>query len=52
MEERLEDDYNDLMIVNESEVIGFIEPARQYIEYITRLIETYFDSERDDSTHE
>jgi uncharacterized protein (UPF0332 family) len=50
MEERIEDDYNDFMIVDESEVIGFIEPSKQYVEYITRLIESYFNSQRNDST--
>jgi uncharacterized protein (UPF0332 family) len=52
MEERIEDDYNDFMIFDESKVIGFIEPAKQYIEYVTKLIETYFDAPRNESTNE
>jgi uncharacterized protein (UPF0332 family) len=52
MEERIEDDYNDLMIVDESEVAGFIEPTKEYVEYITKLIETYFSAQSSDGTSE
>jgi len=46
LEERIEDDYNDFIILDEAEVIGFIEPAKQYVEYVSNLIEEYFDTEK------
>jgi uncharacterized protein (UPF0332 family) len=45
MEERIEDDYNDFMIVDESEVAGFIQPAKEYVEYVSKLIQAWFDSQ-------
>ena len=41
MQERIEDDYSDAMIVNETEVIEFIEPANKYVDYVETLIEKY-----------
>jgi len=52
MVERIEDDYNDFMILDEKEVIGFIEPSKQYVEYVSKLIEEYFDAQRTGSTRE
>ncbi len=52
MEERVEDDYGDFMIANEKEVIGFIEPAKQYVEYVSKLIEGYFANQRNENTSE
>lgn len=46
MQERIEDDYNDFMILDEKEVIGFIEPAKLYVEYVSKLIESYFDEQK------
>jgi len=50
MQERIEDDYNDFMILDEAEVIDFIKPAKQYVDYVSKLIETYFDAQRTNST--
>ena len=52
MNERVEDDYGDFMIADEKEVIEFIEPAKQYVEYISELIEAYFDAQNTESTSE
>lgn len=38
MEERIEDDYSDFMILDEKDVIEFIEPAKEYVAYIEKLI--------------
>ncbi len=38
MEERIEDDYSDFMILDENDVIEFIEPAKEYVAYIEKLI--------------
>jgi len=38
MQERIEDDYSDLLAVDETEVLEFIEPAKNYIEYISNRI--------------
>jgi hypothetical protein len=40
------------MIQDEEEVIGFIEPAKQYVEYVSKLIQTYFDDQSANSTSE
>ena len=40
------------MIADEKEVIEFIEPAKQYVEYISELIEAYFDAQNTESTSE
>ncbi len=42
MQERIEDDYSDFMIVTEEDVNEFIEPAREYVAYVERLIHNYF----------
>ncbi len=41
MQERIEDDYNDFMILDEAEVKEFIEPGKAYIIYIEQLIDQY-----------
>lgn len=38
MEERIEDDYSDFMISEENDVIEFIDPAKEYVAYIEKLI--------------
>ncbi|MDB5193875.1 MAG: hypothetical protein JWQ96_3438 [Segetibacter sp.] len=43
--ERLEDDYNDLLIMDESEVTGYIEPAKEYVEYVSTLIKKHLDAQ-------
>jgi len=39
MQERIEDDYNDDMIVDEMRAREFIEPAKAYISYVGKLTE-------------
>ncbi len=38
MQERIEDDYNDFMIVDEDEAAEFVTPAKEYLSYIENLI--------------
>jgi uncharacterized protein (UPF0332 family) len=38
MQERIVDDYSDVITLSETDVIEFIEPAKRYVEYITNLI--------------
>jgi uncharacterized protein (UPF0332 family) len=38
MQERIEDDYNDIATIDESEVREYIEPAKKYIEYVEKKI--------------
>jgi hypothetical protein len=38
MQERIEDDYNDVIFLDEVEVKEYIEPAIAYITYIEQLI--------------
>lgn len=45
MQERIEDDYNDFLIVDEAEVKEFIEPSKAYVTYIGQLIEKYLEQE-------
>lgn len=40
--ERIQDDYNQFLILDEAEIIEFIEPAKEYIEYVSKLIDNYF----------
>jgi len=41
MQERIEDDYSDTVIMEEAEVIEFIEPSRAYVTYVEHLIKGY-----------
>lgn len=41
MQERIEDDYNDFMILDEAEAKEFIEPSKTYITYIEQLVKEY-----------
>ncbi|MEP6582937.1 MAG: HEPN domain-containing protein [Ginsengibacter sp.] len=52
MHERIEDDYNDYMITDKEQIIHFIEPGKDYVEYISKLINAYFDAQRRNSTIE
>ncbi len=52
MNERIEDDYNDYMITNQEQIIHFIEPGKDYVEYISKLIDAYFDAQSTNSTSE
>lgn len=42
MDERVHSDYDDFIISDEVKVIAFIEPSKQYVEYVSKLIEKYF----------
>ncbi len=41
MQERIEDDYNDFLILSDEEVSDFIEPSKSYVNYVEQLIENY-----------
>ena len=41
LKERMEDDYSDVLVLDEAEVIDFYEPAKAYIDYVTKLVEGY-----------
>ena len=43
MNERVESDYDDFIIFDEERVVKLIEPSRQYVKYVFKLIEKYFD---------
>ena len=38
MQERIEDDYSDLITIDSADVKDFIEPAKAYVSYIEQLI--------------
>ena len=38
MQKRIKEDYDDEILINETDVIDFIEPAKRYITYIVKLI--------------
>ena len=42
MQERIEEDYTDVIVEDEENTWSFIEPARQYVAYIEMLIEKIF----------
>ena len=42
MQERIDDDYSDFMILEEDDIIKYIEPAKAYVLYIENLIDLYF----------
>jgi uncharacterized protein (UPF0332 family) len=50
MKERIQDDYNDFLILDENEAKEFIAPAKEYIEYVSKLIDDYFAAQRTKST--
>ena len=41
MQERIEDDYNDLLKIEEVEVMEFVEPAKEYVFYVEGLIRNW-----------
>ena len=41
MEERIEDDYGDFLITKFEDIEQFIQPARDYLNYIISLINTF-----------
>lgn len=45
MQERIEDDYSDFMIIEESEVTEFLAPAKAFINYIEELLKNYLTKE-------
>lgn len=42
MNERVQSDYGDFLISDESKVLEFIQPAKEYVAFISELIEKYF----------
>ena len=40
MQERTLDDYGDFLIADEEDVISFMQPALEYINYVEKFIET------------
>ncbi len=42
MQERIEDDYSDFIILDETEVKEFIDPAKEYVNYIEQLLKREF----------
>ena len=38
MQKRIKEDYDDEKLINETDVIDFIEPAKRYIAYTEKLI--------------
>ena len=42
MEERVQSDYGDFLISDETKVLEFIQPAKEYVAFITELVEKYF----------
>ncbi len=52
LQERIRDDYNEFLIMDEDEVIEFIKPSIEYVEYVSKLIGMYFDAQRTESTNE
>lgn len=47
MDERVHSDYDDFIILDEAQVIGFIEPSKQYVQYVSKLIEKYLNENPD-----
>jgi uncharacterized protein (UPF0332 family) len=41
MQERVEDDYNDLLKIDEAEIWEFVEPAKKYVFYVEDLIRNW-----------
>ena len=39
LKERLEGDYGDFLIIDEEEIKDFIQPGKEYIEYVTKMAE-------------
>jgi len=42
MQERIDDEYSDFMIINEEEALEYFEPAKEYVDYVEKLIQQYF----------
>ncbi len=41
MNERHESDYGDYLIIDEKDIEEFLEPSKQYIQYVTTLVDDY-----------
>jgi hypothetical protein len=41
MQERIEDDYNDIFIMNEEDTQEFVGPSKKHVLYIEQLLEKY-----------
>lgn len=47
MNERAQSDYDDFIIFDEAQVIGFIQPSKEYVGYVSKLIEKYLSQNPD-----
>ena len=45
MDKRIDSDYGDSLIKEESEIKPFVEPAKDYVQYVTKLVEDYLDEQ-------
>lgn len=45
MGERNETDYSDFLIADEDDVLEYFEPAKEYVQYTTALVNKYLDDE-------
>ena len=45
MDKRIDSDYGDSLITESSEVEAYIEPAKEYFQYVTKLVEEYLKTE-------
>jgi uncharacterized protein (UPF0332 family) len=43
MNERHESDYGDYLIIDEKDIEEFLEPSKQYVQYVTKLVEDYLE---------
>ena len=45
MDVRLQNDYGDFLVVDEDDIEQFYEPAKAYVQYITKMVEDYLKTE-------
>ncbi len=50
MNERVQSDYDDFIITDESQVNEFIQPAKEYLEYVSQLIKKYLNENPENNT--
>jgi len=43
MNERHESDYGDYLIIDEKDIDEFLEPSKQYVGYVSKLVEDYLE---------
>lgn len=52
MDERNESDYGDFLILDENDIAEFIQPATEYLEYVSKIIDEFLAAQRTKSTSE